>query len=132
MRRLSLLLLAALALSCGPKTPPTPPDPDLNHIGVWHGTGLAFPAGELCLVFCPNKKLFAANTDCRDLGHSDFERAWTWSRTPDGLLVAHTPDGDLPIRFRPHSPSEALFDLVSHPGLPMSRIGLVSPVCLES
>ena len=133
MHRILLLLLpTVLATGCHSKTPPPPPpDPTLAHIGVWHGTGLAFPNGELCLVFCPNAKLFAGDTDCSDLTHVDFSRQWSWVRTPDGVLIAATPDGEFPIQFRPQSTAEALFDLVGRAGLPMSRIDLLSPLCLQ-
>ena len=135
MKRIPLLtgLLVVMAAGCPSKPPPTGPpvDPSLAHIGVWHGTGLAFPAGELCLVFCPNTKLFAADTNCGDLTHADFSREWSWDRTADGLLIARTPQGEFPMQFRPQASAEALFDLVGHAGLPMSRIELLSPLCMQ-
>jgi len=132
--RLRWVLLAAVVSlfgGCPKQEPPPPLDPTLAHVGVWHGTGLAFPNGELCLVFCPNAKLFAADTSCDNLAHPDFARSWTWARLSDGLLLAQTPDGAFPMHFRPQSQAEALFDLVGHAGLPMTRIALLSPSCLQ-
>ncbi len=92
---------------------------------------MAFPEEQLCLVFCPNKRFFAADTTCDDTSHEDFQRSWTWRRTADGMLLVEREDGkQLPIRFRPSSPADALFDLVSYPNLPMARIDLLSPTCL--
>ncbi len=126
-----LFLAAGLFVGCPKQEPPPPLAPELAHVGVWYGTGLAFPDGELCLVFCPNAKLFAADTSCDDRAHPDFARGWTWARLPDGLLLARTPEGDVPIRFRPRTQAEALFDLVGHANLPMTRTDLLSPVCLQ-
>ncbi len=117
---------------CAKPTPTTPPDPTLAHVGVWQGSGLAFPEGQLCLVFCPNKRFFAADTACDDTAHPDFQRSWTWARTPDGMLYGVREDGQpLPMRFRPQSSAEALFDLTGYSSLPMARIDLLSPACLE-
>lgn len=119
-------------LGCAKPTPATPPDPTLAHVGVWHGTGMAFPDGELCLVFCPNTRFFAADTKCEDTAHEDFQRDWTWARQKDGLLLAIRAEGQaMPMQFRPSGPADALFDLPAHPALPMTRIDLLSPVCLR-
>ncbi|HCH64025.1 MAG: hypothetical protein CL927_02680 [Deltaproteobacteria bacterium] len=120
-----------LLVGCAKPPPPTPPDPSLAHVGVWFGTGMAFPEGQLCLVFCPNKRFFAADTTCDDTAHADFQRTWTWSRTSDGLLTAiREDDRQLAMRFRQQAPAEGLFDLVGYPSLPMTRIDLLSPACL--
>jgi hypothetical protein len=119
------------AIGCAKPLPPTPPDPTLAHIGVWYGSGMAFPAGQLCVVFCPNQKFFAADTTCDDTAHADFQRAWTWSRTEEGILLANREDGkSMPMRLRPQEPAEALIDLIGYPALPMARIDLLSSVCL--
>ena len=121
----------ALVFGCAKPVPPPPPDPALAHVGVWTGSGMAFPEEQLCLVFCPNKRFFAADTTCDDTSHEDFQRSWTWSRSDDGMLMVEREDGkQLPIRFRPIAPADALFDLVSYPSLPMARIDLLSPACL--
>lgn len=117
---------------CAKPTPPAPPDPALAHIGVWYGTGMAFPEGQLCLVFCPNARFFAADTTCDDTAHADFQRDWTWSRATDGTLQATRGDGQaMGLVFQPQTPDDALFLMVGHPGLPLSRIGLLSPACLR-
>ena len=128
---LSIVALAFSTAGCAKPPPPTPPDPSLAHVGVWFGSGMAFPEGQLCLVFCPNKRFFAADTTCDDVAHEDFQRSWTWSRSDDGLLLAVREDEkQLPMRFRPLSPAEAMFDLVGYSSLPMARIDLLSPACL--
>jgi len=92
---------------------------------------MAFPEEQLCLVFCPNKRFFAADTTCDDTSHEDFQRSWSWTRSDDGMLYVVREDGkQMSIRFRSLAPADALFDLVSYPSLPMARIDLLSPACL--
>ena len=129
---LVIAVVATGAISCAKPLPPTPPDPALAHIGVWHGTGMAFPDGQLCIVFCPNQKFFAADTSCDDTAHADFQREWTWSRTEEGILLATREDGkSMPMRLRAQDPAEALIDLIGYTSLPLARIELLSPVCLR-
>lgn len=125
-------MVAAAALACAKPAPPAPPDPTLAHVGVWYGTGMAFPEGQLCVVFCPNQRFFAADTTCDDLAHPDFQREWAWSRGPDGRLEAARTDGKvLQMRFQPRGQATAVLDLVGHPGLPLDRVDLLSPACLR-
>lgn len=123
--------LLALTTGCARPAPPPPPDPATQHVGVWEGSGVAFPEGRLCLVFCPRGRFFAADTICSDLAHPDFQRSWTWSRQPDGLVVAHGDQGDLPMQLRHTAPGELLVDLPRFPALPMRQVDLLSPVCID-
>ncbi len=91
---------------------------------------MAFPEGQLCIVFCPNQRFFAADTACTDLAHPDFARTWTWERLPDGLLLARTPAGDIPMRVRMTDTAEAMVDVAHRTDLPMTRIGWLSPACM--
>lgn len=134
VRRLAVSFAVVLCglVGCAKPPPPAPVDPTLAHVGVWYGTGMAFPEGQLCLVFCPNQRFFAADTTCDDTAHPDFQRDWTWTRSADGTLLTSREDGKtLPMRFRPRSGAEALFDLPGRPGLPLDRIDLLSSACLR-
>ena len=127
-RALLLGAVGAVVLSgCGPKAPPPRPmDPAIAHIGAWFGTGMAFPDGELCLVFCPDGRLFSAAGRC---GTLDSPRAWTWTR--EGELLRISDGGDsVPMRFRPVDRNTAMVDIPSFPSLPLDRVGDLHAMCL--
>lgn len=125
MRAPALLLVA---VGCGPKAPPPPPlDPATAHIGVWHGTGMAYPAGELCLVFCPGGQLYSQSGPC---GALDQAQRWSWSREGE-LLRLHAAERDVAMRFQAIDRNSALIDIPSFPALPLDRVGDLHALCMD-
>lgn len=123
-----LALLAALG-GCGPKAPPPQPlDPATAHIGAWHGSGMAYPEGQLCLVFCPDGRLFSQAASC---GALDAPKAWTWTRQ-DGVLMLDGDDRAVSLRFRASDRTTALVDIPGYPSLPLDRVGELHALCMDA
>jgi hypothetical protein len=125
--RLSPLLLL---LAC-PKAPPVaePPPPTAPHHGAWYGSGPGFPDGRLCLVFCPDGRMFAGDAACAELTHPKLSVAWQATVSAD-VVEATQGDRAASFRFRIGPPERAAADIGAQVNLPFDRVADRHPLCL--
>ena len=128
--------ISVALLACGPRRPPeAPPDPATAHIGAWEGSGVAFPEGAACFVFCPDGRAWTANTGCSPLLRDGEGQRWTWSHHQGALLLKGS--GEVVLALRALGRSAALIDARTAAGaeyrdLPVDRVGDIPGLCLAS
>ena len=125
-------LLAILLTGC-PKTG-APEDvalaglpPSAPHHGAWFGSGMAFPEGELCLVFCPDGRMFAGDTGCSDVRSPEFAAPWTYLLTA-GAIQAQRSDQVINFDWL-QSGVHAVANIANRNNLPMDLQSTTSPLC---
>jgi hypothetical protein len=130
MRR--LLLLPLLLVGC-PKKPADPepaltgPPPSAPHHGAWFGSGMAFPGERLCLVFCPDGRLYAGDSKCEDVWHPKFETPWAYTLAAGEVSATK---GDQTITFQwQQAGYHAVANIAGISGLPLDQQSTRSPLC---
>lgn len=128
----ALLGLTLLTLGGCPKKTQAPdtltgPPPTAPHHGAWFGSGLAFPGERLCLVFCPDGRMFAGDARCEDVFYEKFQTAWTY--TYAGVAVhAESPAATIDFEWR-QTGTHAVADIAGINNLPMDLQTQASPLC---
>ena len=126
-----MLLALPLLLGC-PKKPeveaPLPgPPPSAPHHGAWYGSGMAFPGERLCLVFCPDGRMFAGDSRCEDVFHEKFKTTWTYTMT--GVSIsAQSPTQQTDFEWR-QTGTHAVADIAGISNLPLDQQSTTSPLC---
>jgi hypothetical protein len=127
-----LLGLTLLMLSgCPKKTQDQPgltgPPPSAPHHGAWFGSGLAFPGERLCLVFCPDGRLFAGDARCEDVFYEKFQSSWAY--TYSGVAVhAESAASTIDFEWR-QTGTHAVADIAGISNLPLDLQSRTSPLC---
>jgi hypothetical protein len=124
-------LLALLLTGCpktgAPEAALTGLAPSAPHHGAWFGSGMAFPEGELCLVFCPDARLFAGDASCDDVRSPEFAKAWTYTLASS---AAHAERDGQAIDFKwLQSGAHAVADIANRTNLPLDLQSTTSPLC---
>lgn len=129
MRR--ALALTLLLIGCPKKAPDTPelsgPPPSAPHHGAWFGSGMAFPGERLCLVFCPDGRMFAGDARCEDVHYVKFQTHWTYTLSA-GVVTAQKGDQSITFPWQ-QSGFHAVADIAGIAGLPMDQQSTTSPLC---
>ena len=125
------LLMLPLLLGC-PKKPETAaaltgPPPSAPHHGAWYGSGMAFPGERLCLVFCPDGRMFAGDTRCEDVFHEKFQTPWAYTLT-DVDVHAESPSQQTDFQWR-QTGTHAVADIAGISNLPLDQQSRTSPLC---
>lgn len=128
---IGLCIGAALLSGCPKKTStdsaPSGPAPSEPHHGAWYGSGMAFPGERLCVVFCPDGKMFAGDARCEDVYHEKFSRPWLY--TLEGILVSAKNDGtEIAFEWR-QTGTHAVADIAGITNLPLDQQSMTSPLC---
>lgn len=128
------LLLGLLVLSLGgcPKKKPaqdplTGPRPSEPHHGAWYGSGMAFPGERLCIVFCPDGRMFAGDAKCGDVFYEKFATVWRYALA-DGVVTAETAENTITFQWS-QTGTHAVANIASIRNLPMDQQTRRSPLC---
>jgi hypothetical protein len=88
---------------------------------------MAFPGERLCLVFCPDGRMFAGDARCEDVHHPKFQT--TWRYTLSGVAVhAEAPDKQIDFEWR-QTGTHAVADIAGISNLPLDQQSRTSPLC---
>ena len=130
-----LLLLAGL-LGCGKSGHKAgaeiAPDPALQHVGAWYGSGPGFPGERLCLVFCPSGLLFAAEVPCDEVEAPGFRAPFSVERSGEAVVARKMfAPGQPPLRFSfaVQPDGSALAAISEQHNLPFDKVADLSPLC---
>lgn len=124
---LTLLLLGGCPKKTQDQAALTGPQPTEPHHGAWFGSGLAFPGERLCIVFCPDNRMFAGDAKCEDVSHEKFQTAWSYTRTGD-QVKAESPAATIDFQWR-QTGTHAIADIAGIKNLPMDQQSRTSPLC---
>lgn len=129
----SLLLgLAVISLGGCPKkeaaqNPLTGPPPSEPHHGAWYGSGMAFPGERLCIVFCPDDRMFAGDAKCEDVFYEKFGTAWRYT-LDEGVVTAETTDNAITFEWS-QTGTHAVASIAGIRNLPLDQQTQTSPLC---
>jgi hypothetical protein len=130
-RPLMLGLLLLTIVSCAKhatdkKGLPGPP-PSAPHHGAWFGSGMAFPGERLCLVFCPDGRMFAGDAKCTDTTYAKFQIEWTYTLSAAGV---HAESAESAIDFQwQQTGRHAVANIAGISNLPMDQQARTSALC---
>jgi hypothetical protein len=124
---LPLLTLAGCPKRSSDTSALTGPPPSAPHHGAWYGSGMAFPGERLCIVFCPDGRMFAGDARCEDVFHAKFQTPWSYTKS--GVDV-HAEAGERRIDFQwRQTGTHAVADIAGISNLPLDLQSQTSPLC---
>lgn len=131
-----LLLIVGL-LACGKAGhrggPDIAPDPALQHVGAWFGSGPGFPGERLCLIFCPSGLLFAAEVPCDEVEAPGFRAPFSVERSGEAVVARKMfapSQPPLSFTFAVQPDGSALAAISAQQNLPFDKVADLSPLCM--
>lgn len=109
------------------------PDPALQHVGAWYGSGPGFPGERLCLIFCPSGLLFAAEVPCDEVEAPGFRAPFAVERSGAAVVARKMfapSQPPLQFSFAVQPDGSALAAIAQQQNLPFDKVADLSPLCM--